>query len=146
VCIIVVLVGYGLIWPRGTLTHGRPLDWRATLLFGPLWGISEGLLFVSIWLMTGWLSDVLWVRWLLAFLSIAAFIGIWHAAYWDVHVAPDHNIAAWNGRKVVFAHVPNLAVTLAHLALFDQPWLMVLCQAIALTLSTHFMRFPWFRA
>lgn len=143
-CLAIVIIGYCVIWPRGTLTHGRPLVWRAVLGFGLAWGVSEGLLFASVWTVTGWFSAGAWLRVVLAFFVLAAFIGIWHAAFWDKQVAPEHNIAAWNGRKVLFAHVPNLCATLAHLALYDQPIVMVACQTLALMASTYFMRFPPF--
>ena len=48
-------------------------------------------------------------------LAISAFTGIWQDQYWDRLVSPEHNIAAWNARKVVLCHVPNLVVTLTFL-------------------------------
>ncbi|WP_420630123.1 hypothetical protein [Candidatus Leptofilum sp.] len=143
-CFVVILVGYGYIWPKGTLTHGRSLNVLAVLLFGLLWGISEGTLFVSVWLLTSnWISAQ-WLVVFVSFLILPAFIGLWHALYWDIYVAPEHNIAAWNGRKVLLAHVPNLSLTLIHLTLYQNARLFVLWQTVALLLSTYFMRFPPF--
>ena len=39
-CWLIILVGYGLIWPRGTLTHGRPRKLGAIIIFGLFWGLS----------------------------------------------------------------------------------------------------------
>jgi hypothetical protein len=141
-CLLIELVGYYFIWPRGTLTHGRALHWPTVIIFGLLWGLSEGQLFVSVWaLAQSFTSNTLIVA-IITFVVLSAFIGMWHALYWDIYVAPEHNIAEWNGRKVLFAHIPNLVVTLTFLALHGNWALMVLFQTVALFGSTYFMRFP----
>ncbi|MBL8045068.1 MAG: hypothetical protein JNL09_00925 [Anaerolineales bacterium] len=141
-CLLIEIVGYYVIWPRGTLTHGRALHWPTVFLFGLLWGLSEGQLFVSVWaLAQSFTSNTLIVA-IVTFVVLSAFIGMWHALYWDIYVAPEHNIAEWNGRKVLFAHIPNLVVTLTFLALHGNWALMVLFQTVALLGSTYFMRFP----
>ena len=141
-CLLVELVAYYVIWPRGTLTHGRPLAIRSIVLFGVLWGISEGLLFLSIWAgLEHVFANVIVVAFG-SFIIISAFLGIWHNKYWDVHVAPEHNIEAWNIKKVLFAHIPNLAITLTFLALHGNALLFIAFQTIALVGSTYFMRFP----
>ena len=143
-CFAVILIGYGYVWPRGTLTHGRSLNLPMVLLFGLLWGISEGTLFVAVWLIiTRWVTAQ-WLVILLVFLILSTFIGLWHALYWDIYVAPEHNIEEWNLRKVLFAHTPNLILTMTHLTLFQNAGLFVLWQTIALLLSTYFMHFPPF--
>lgn len=143
-CIAVEYIAYVLIWPRGTLTHGRKLHWPALLTFGLLWGLSEGQLFLVIWTVAHhWLASPLWAA-LAALGVISMFLGLWHALYWDIHVAPEHNIPAWNGRKVLFAHLPNLIVTLTYLHLYNNAGLFVLFQTFSLMASTYFMRFPPF--
>ena len=49
ICLVVVLIGYLLVWPKGTLAHGRTLHLPAALIFGIVWGLSEGQLFLSFW-------------------------------------------------------------------------------------------------
>ena len=149
----VVLVGYGFIWPAGTLPHGRRIVWPDTLLFGVAWGVSEGLLFGSVWLLAkrgyeawfgvGGLADALTLATLIIVLS--AFVGLWHALYWDIHVSPEHNIAEWNSRKVMFAHTPNLVIAGIWVTAYDNLALYVGLQALALLLSTLAMPFPTFR-
>jgi hypothetical protein len=143
-CFVVVGVGYWVIWPRGTQTHGRRLNLPAVLLFGALWGFSEPVLFLSFWTLVGRVSTVPVLRIAGSFIAVAAFIGLWHSLYWDIYVAPPHNIQAWNLRKVLFVHVPNLLVSLSYLAVYDNSGVFVLVQAFGLLGSTLFMRFPGF--
>lgn len=128
-----VVVAYGLVWPRGTVTLDRPRDPVSTV-FGLVWGVCEGLLMVSVAVLIGtpWLS----------FLVLAAFLGVFHAAWWDRQVAPEHNIPAWNLPKVLVCHVPNLACSLALLESYDAGGWFVLLQVVALALSARAMRFP----
>lgn len=138
----VVALGYGVVWREGTLTHGRTLDPSGAVGFGIAWGLTESLLLLSFWVLVrdlGWSPPWTAVG---AYVVISAWQGGWHALYWDHHVAPEHNIASWNLAKVAFAHTPNLAVSLTHLALYERPAVFVLLQTLALTLSTWNMRFP----
>ena len=137
----VVVVGYWVIWPMGTLTHGRPLRVGAVLAFGLAWGISEGLLFLSVWTVAD-----RWLPWGVALavtmLAVGTFLGLWHALYWDLKVAPEHNIESWNLRKVLLVHVPNLAVTVPYLATYGSAAVFVGCQAVGLLGATWAMHFP----
>src|SRR5512145_898525 len=66
-CVAVEVWGYVYLWPRGTLTHGRQLYWSVVLTFGLLWGLSEGLLFLSVFVLTSqWIASKLLV-WLISF-------------------------------------------------------------------------------
>ncbi len=138
---VVVIVGYWIVWPLGTLTHGRPLDRPAVLAFGLAWGVSEGLLLLSVWtaadrwLAFGWALTV-------TLLVCATFLGLWHALYWDLKVAPEHNIEAWNLRKVLFVHVPNLGVTVPYLAVYGSGAFFVAMQTVGLLGATRAMHFP----
>jgi hypothetical protein len=75
-------------------------------------------------------------------LLLSAFQGVWHAAYWDVHVAPEHNVPEWNLRKVVLCHVPNLLATLTFYAVSGSAVWFVVLQTVSLVLSATAMRFP----
>jgi hypothetical protein len=143
-CIAVEIWAYVYLWPRGTLTHGRPLYWSVVLTFGVLWGLSEGLLFLSVFVLASQFIISKFLVWLVSFLVIGTFIGLWHQFYWDVYVAPEHNILEWNAKKVLFGHMPNIMITLAYLTLYESAGIFVLCQAFALAASTYFMRFPPF--
>lgn len=143
-CIAVEIWGYIYLWPRGTLTHGRQLYWSVVLTFGLLWGLSEGLLFLSVFVLTSqWVASKLLV-WFISFSVISTFLGLWHQFYWDIYVAPEHNILEWNIKKVLYAHIPNIVITLTYLSLYGNAGIFVLCQTFALVASTYFMRFPPF--
>jgi hypothetical protein len=141
VSVVVVVVGYWVVWPMGTEARGRPrtpMSW----VFGLVWGVSEGLLFLAVQtVVVGWALPV-WATVFVTFLVLAGFVGMWHALYWDVEVAPPHNIGAWNLRKVLWVHVPNLAVTLGFLTVYDEAALFVGLQTLALVGSAVAMRFP----
>jgi hypothetical protein len=143
-CIAVEVWGYMFLWPRGTLTHGRQLYWSVVLTFGLVWGLSEGLLFLSVFVLASKYIASKFLVWLVSFLVIGTFIGLWHQFYWDIYVAPEHNILEWNTRKVLFGHTPNIMITLAYLTIYESAGIFVLCQAFALVASTYFMRFPPF--
>ena len=49
ICIATELIAYCVIWRKGTLAYDRPLNLGAVIIFGTIWGICEGLLFLSIW-------------------------------------------------------------------------------------------------
>lgn len=143
-CIVIEIWGYVYWWPKGTLTHGRQLYWSVVLTFGVLWGLSEGLLFLSIFVLVSKFIVSKFLVWLVSFLVIGTFIGLWHQFYWDIYVAPEHNILEWNAKKVLFGHMPNIIITLAYLTIYENAGIFVLCQAFALVASTYFMRFPPF--
>jgi hypothetical protein len=69
---------------------------------------------------------------------------IYQSGWWDIHVSPPHNIRATNAKKVLFGHMPFLAIALAHFTLFGNALLFVAFHAAALACSAVAMRFPPF--
>ncbi|HAM24248.1 MAG TPA: hypothetical protein DCM51_01625 [Actinobacteria bacterium] len=150
----VVFVGYWIIWPIGTLPHGRRVIVPDTVIFGVLWGVSEGLFFGSVWVLARrfWnnalsthplISD--YATCFTVIIVLSAFIGLWHALYWDIHISPDHNIIEWNIKKVLFAHNPNLILGAIFITMWENLGIWVALQAFALFGSTLAMPFPSFR-
>jgi hypothetical protein len=100
----IAAVGYWVVWARGTKPHGRRVVWPDTVVFGLVWGVSEGLLLGSVWLLAtrfwralvgdGGLSDALVLATVIVVLS--AWIALWHALYWDINISPEHNLVEWN--------------------------------------------------
>lgn len=139
---LIIIVAYGVIWPRGTFTDGRiARPWLSTA-FGAVWGLSQGLLFTVLWMaaeVTG--LGVAWVA-LISYLLIGAYNALWHSRYWDIRVSPPHNYREWNLRKVLACHTPNLVFCMAYLAWSGSFGVFVLLQALALALSARAMRFP----
>jgi len=138
--------GYLYWWPRGTVTHGRKLYPLPTLVFGILWGLGEGQLILSVYAVAETFDWPRWVNGLATYLVIGAINGAYHALWWDIHVSPPHNIREWNAKKVLFAHTPNLIVTLTYFTWFGNAGLFVLLQTLSLAASTWAMRFPPFFA
>ena len=147
---VVVFIGYWIIWPIGTLPHGRRVIVPDTVVFGVLWGVSEGLLFGSVWLLAkrfwdGLLGAGTGSDFAICFTTIivlSVFVGMWHALYWDVHISPEHNIFEWNIRKVLLAHNPNLILGAIYVTAWQNLGIWVALQAFALFGSTLAMPFP----
>lgn len=140
-CLLLELVAYGFIWPIGTFTVNRPRDWVSPV-FGLVWGLSEAPLLLSGYVLVEQLGLGRVATVSLAFLLLSGFQGGWHAAYWDRKVAPEHNDPAWNLRKVLLCHVPNLLATLTFYAVSRSALWFVVFQTVSLTLSASAMRFP----
>ncbi len=140
-CLLLEVVAYGVIWPIGTYTLDRPRDWVSPA-FGLVWGVSEAQLLLSGYVLVEQLElgQVATVG--LAFLVLSGFQGAWHALYWDVKVAPEHNLPEWNLRKVLLCHVPNLLATLTFYAVSGSALWFVVFQTVSLVLSSTAMRFP----
>lgn len=139
--LVTVAVGYGWVWPRGTFMEDRPRRLPVQLAFGIVWGTSIGVLFLSVFeIVAG--DDPSFVRVAVVWLLLAAFQGAWHQLFWDVKVAPPHNVLRWNPIKVAVAHVPNITLSLVVLATTGDRLVVLLAQVLALTLSAVAMRFP----
>ena len=141
-CFAVIVIAYGVIWPLGTVTHGRRRTTPMVLVFGVVWGVSQGQLYLAIRAAAAAAVDNSFAVGIASFVAISAFTAVWHDRYWDRLVSPPHNVEEWNGRKVALCHVPNLVITLTYLGVYDNDAMFVALQTIALTLSTWFMRFP----
>ena len=144
VLFVVIFAGYGIVWRKGTVPHGRPLVLVVVLPFGILWGLSAGQVLLSVWVLiekTGFGSLITAAG---TYLIGGSLNGLWHSRFWDIRVSPDHNILETNTQKILLAHTPNLIFSLGHLVLFANPHLFVLAQIIALTISTTVMHFPPF--
>lgn len=140
--LVAAYLGYWVIWPRGTFTGDRPLHVVAATTFGALHGASEGILYVAVWLqISGRVSEPA-----LLVAATVAVIGVfnvsWRTLVWDVWVTPLHNIVSWNTRKVLFVHLPVLALAVAHLTVFESVLAFLSIQVVALVGATIHMRFP----
>lgn len=141
-CCSVIYFAYFYLWPRGTLTHGRELHLPQVLFFGLFWGLGEGQVFLSAWAVTEKFISNVWLTALITFLIVGTFKGLWQSQYWDIHVAPEHNIPEWNLKKVLFGHIPNLICTLSYLAVFGNALIFLLLQTSGLMYMAYRMRFP----
>lgn len=137
-----VVFGYFYFWPKGTVTHGRPRRLLAGIILGFLWGFCQGQLMLVTFDLIATASLGTAVNVGLMFVVWSVWAALWQSRYWDIRIAPEHNIAAWNLRKVLVAHVPFLLLSVTHYALFANTILFVAWQVVALTASALAMRFP----
>ena len=143
--LVVLWVGYAILWPRGTFTDGRSAHPLVTTLYGLLWGLCHGQLFLGIWAiaeLTGLASY--WVAGI-TYVVLSGYNFAYHQFFWDIYVSPPHNIESWNLKKVQYCHAPNLLIGLAWLATWGNFGLWLLLQTAVLTICVHAMRFPaWY--
>lgn len=135
---------YWIYWYRNTLRFGRALSFLPQLVFGLCWGLATGLLFLSYWhfALAVTASLPLWVTWLLAYVMISAWQALFMDMYWDVYVSPEHDTPESIRQKVPRTHIPNMTFCLAHFAFFQNPWIFVGWQTLALLAASFGMRMP----
>jgi hypothetical protein len=143
-CSAVAIWSYCFWWPRGTLTHGRKLYFLPTLVFGLLWGISVGLIHLSVFAIVEEFGFSRWVMALLVYALLSAYSLNIQLGWWDIHVSPPHNIRATNSGKVLFAHTPFLISTLTFFTIYGNAGIFVLFSGFAMAASAIAMRFPPF--
>ena len=144
ICWLVAAWAYVYWWPRGTLTHDRKLHLLPTLLHGAMWGLSAGLLYLSMYAVI----EQFGFPGIANAVMLVAVLSVWNLNYqvgwWDIYVSPRHNIRATNNGKVAFAHQPFLLATLTLLVMYGDAGMFVLLSMFALTCSAIAMRFPPF--
>ena len=143
-CIALVVWGYVVWWPRGTLTYDRKLYPVPQILFGLAWGTCSSQVPLILWAVVEGFGFGRWINLFLVLFLLSGFSQIYQSGWWDIHVSPPHNVRAWNVKKVLFGHMPFLLATLAHLALFGNAAIFVMLHAAAMACSTLAMRFPPF--
>ncbi|MFT6958631.1 MAG: hypothetical protein ACJAYC_003651 [Halieaceae bacterium] len=139
-----IVFAYCGYWYRNTLRFGRRLALFSQGAFGLCWGLSSGLYFLSFWhlaLAVG--SDwPLWLVWLLAYVMISLWQALWMDMYWDVYVSPEHDSPESIRKKVPRTHIPNMTLCLTHFAIYQNYWLFIGWQTIALMAASYGMRMP----
>lgn len=143
--LLVFIVGaYWGYWYRNTLRFNRQLDVLPQLCFGLGWGFCTGLLFLSWWHIALWLGPdwPRWGTWLLAYGLISVFQALWMDMYWDVYVSPEHDTPESIRQKVPRTHIPNMTLCLTWFAVYENYWLFIGLQTIALLAASFGMRMP----
>ena len=137
----IVLVGYWIVWPIGTVSYGRVWGWHC-VFFGIVDGLAESQLFLCIWSAVEVIGMPRYGTGLVTFMLQGGFKANWDQRYWNVYVAPAHNIKDWNKWKVLLVHIPNVLVTFSYFITYGNATLYCATQTLALVGSTSFMRFP----
>lgn len=138
---VTVVVGYWIIWPIGTVSYGRTWGWHC-ILFGTVDGLAESMLFLCIWSAVELLGLARYWTGLITFFLQGGFKANWDQLYWNVYVAPAHNIEEWNKWKILFTHIPNVLVTFSYFITYGNAPLYCATQTLALLGATSFLRFP----
>ena len=137
-----ILVAYSGVWSYFTPVFERKSNRLVSAAFGFLWGSSSGQLFLSIWLLVGRLGMPEWGTWIVTFLILGAWQPNWHNIYWDHYIAPEHDTPMTQKIKALGCHIPNLAIGLTHLTLYDSYFVFVSAQVIACVSAALGMRYP----
>lgn len=140
--IVFILVAYAGVWSYFTPVFERRRNVLISALFGFLWGSSSGQLFLSVWVICGQLPLPAWGASVAAFLVLAAWQPNWHNIYWDHYIAPEHDTPMTQVIKATCCHIPNLALLLTYLTLYENYLIFVLAQVIACTSAGIGMRYP----
>ncbi len=143
-CVGLVVWGYLVWWPRGTLTYDRRLYPVAQVLFGLAWGCCSAQVPLILWAVIETFGFGRWINLALVVVLLSGYSQVYQSGWWDIHVSPPHNVRSWNAKKVLFGHMPFLLATLAHLALFGNAAVFVMLHAAAMACAAVAMRFPPF--
>jgi hypothetical protein len=139
-----IFIAYWVYWYRTTMRFGRKLNLLPQLVFGLCWGFTTGLYFLSFWHLAllvgpGW---PVWAVWLLAYVMISLWQALWMDMYWDVYVSPEHDSPASIRAKVPRTHIPNMTLCLTYFAVYQNYWIFIALQTVALLAASFGMRMP----
>ena len=141
-CVAYLFVAYWVMWARMTLTFDRKLHLPATLVFGTMWGWSTGQILLSFYHVWSFANLPGWAHYSLAY----AGMGLWQYSiqdyWWDIFISPEHDSPRSIMIKTMVCHIPNVAICLGFLVLYDNYFLYVAFQSFALLASTIFQKFP----
>lgn len=141
---VFIFAAYWGYWYRNTLRFGRRLDVLPQLLFGLCWGVTTGLYFLAFWQLALAVGPdwPLWAVWLLAYALISLWQALWMDMYWDVYVSPEHDSPASIRAKVPRTHIPNMTLCLTYFAIYQNYWIFIALQTVALLAASFGMRMP----
>lgn len=141
--LVVFIVGaYSVMWVRFTVVFDRPRSTLTSVVFGVLWGMSVGQLFLSVWLVAQRTGLPTWGAVALTYAVLGAWQYNWHSIYWDHYVTPEHDTPLTLKVKTFVGHIPNLALTLTYVAVWDNYLIFVGLQVIAVTSAAVGMHLP----
>lgn len=141
-CFVFVFIAYWIVWAGMTITFNRKRCLPVQIGFGLVWGTTMSLVFLTIWnvcLSFGW---PMWATWIAGYILLSAVMGLWQDLYWDVWVVPEHDTPRSLKLKVICSHVPNMTICLTYLAIYNNQWIFLMLQTMALTGAAIFLRFP----
>ena len=141
-CFIYIFFAYWILWARMTLTFDRKYYIGSEIIFGLLWGISTGQLLLSfyhLWNMTSLPTGIIF---LFSYVCMGAWQYFIQDYFWDIRVSPEHDTPRSIMIKTFFSHVPNVAICLLFLSLYNNYLIFVATQTFALIATSIFQKFP----
>ena len=141
-CFVYVFFAYWVLWARMTLTFDRKYYLGSEIVFGIIWGFSTGGLLLSFYHLWSLISAPGWVIYLLSFVSLGFWQYVIHDYFWDIYVSPEHDTPKSIIIKTAVCHVPNMAIALGFLSIWNNYFLFITIFMFALVASTIFQKFP----
>ena len=141
-CFFYIFIAYWILWSRMTLTFDRKYYLGSEIVFGVIWGFSTGGLLLSFYNLWSLTTIPGWALYLLSFVSI----GIWQYFiqdyFWDIYVSPEHDTPRSIIIKTMVCHIPNVAISLGFLTIWNNFIIFISFFIFALVASTIFQKFP----
>ena len=142
ICFLYIFFAYWILWSRMTLTFNRKFYLITEVIFSVIWGISTGGLLLSFYHLWRLTALAPWIIYLLSYLSLAICQYFTHDYFWDVYVSPEHDTPRSILIKTCVCHIPNVALTLGYLTIWNNYAIFILFFIFALTATTIFQKFP----
>jgi hypothetical protein len=73
---------------------------------------------------------------------ISLWQALWMDMYWDVWVSPEHDSPESIRKKVPRTHIPNMTLCLTYFAVYQNYWIFIGLQTLALMAASYGMRMP----
>ncbi len=141
-CFFYVFLAYWILWSRMTLTFNRKYHFVSEIIFGIIWGFSTGGLLLSFYHLWRALNFPGWVLYLVSFASIGLWQYFIQDYFWDVYVSPEHDTYKSIIIKTLACHIPNAAISLGFLTIWNNYLIFITLFIFALTASSIFQKFP----
>ncbi len=141
-CFIYIFFAYWILWSKMTITFNRKYYIGVELVFGTIWGLSTGQVLLSFYHIWNMFEFPSWGVYLMSFACMGSWQYIVHDYFWDVYVSPEHDTPKSIKLKTLASHIPNVALCLLFLVLYENFWLFIFTQTFALIATTIFQKFP----
>jgi hypothetical protein len=142
ICFFYIFLAYWVLWSRMTLTFDRKYYIGSEIVFGIIWGYSTGGLLLSIYHLWSLVGLPNWANYLLVYFSMGLWQYFIQDYFWDIYVSPEHDTPKSIIIKTVVCHIPNIAISLGFLTIWNNYTLFIILQIFALVASTIFQKFP----
>ena len=141
-CFIYIFLAYWILWSRMTLTFDRKYYIGSEIIFGFIWGFSTGGMLLSFYHLWSLIIAVRWVKYLLSFTTMGLWQYFIQDYFWDIYVSPEHDTPKSIVIKTIVCHIPNIAICLGFLTIWDNYAIYIVLQTFALIASSIFQKFP----